>query len=542
MDLQRLVAALNKAPYNYGLTAVGLSSKPPHAVLQLLDAVVWTFSRQFKAPNTGLELVEQTAARICKFLSAVKCPISVTPESLYQGDKEYIFQILEWLFDEQQRQPGLLHKRAFVGFYLSSIDLPSDVAQYLDVQQLYQEVQSYQQLFVDLHRATTANTPTGEDPAALTAKLLQLDGHKQQLQEKLSKIRGKLQNVANLPVLQKVCEGLRVEREEQAALQQQMEQQQAQLAAADEQHAAAQAQLTSLRLTALDGSSDKLLEQVQQEVSRLQSVVADQLPKEKQRQQQRIQAISQALETAASPEVVGPLHQRAQQLQADIQAIMTARAAASANAPAADNSDKLKLQLRQAQQMAAAVARKKEDMIIKLKRLTDTQARLEAADAGRRATPDGTELQASIKAKRPAYMDAKAELAGIESQVLALAHEQDTISMSGASSVVGRGAGGAHAAIKQQKAQLASLIARLRTQRQACQDLEMQQAEQKPQRSLAGSVDTTGRHLQQDLMMMRQQLQDEEARLQQLGESISSVKQKAALVSDPEQLANMKAR
>lgn len=62
--------------------------------------------------------------------------------------------------------------------------------------------------------------------------------------------------------MQKVCEGLRVEREEQAALQQQLEQQQAQLAAADEQHAAAQAQLTSLRLTALDGSSDKLLEQV----------------------------------------------------------------------------------------------------------------------------------------------------------------------------------------------------------------------------------------------------------------------------------------
>lgn len=43
--------------------------------------------------------------------------------------------------------------------------------------------------------------------------------------------------------------------------------------------------------------------QVQQEVSRLQSVVADQLPQEKQRQQQRIQAMSQALGSAASPEV-----------------------------------------------------------------------------------------------------------------------------------------------------------------------------------------------------------------------------------------------
>lgn len=62
--------------------------------------------------------------------------------------------------------------------------------------------------------------------------------------------------------MQKVCEGLRVEGEEQVALQQQLEQQQAQLVAADEQHDAAEAQLTLLRLTALDGSSDKLLEQV----------------------------------------------------------------------------------------------------------------------------------------------------------------------------------------------------------------------------------------------------------------------------------------
>ena len=70
----------------------------------------------------------------------------------------------------------------------------------------------------------------------------------------------------------------------------------------------------------------------------------------------------------------------------------------------------------------------------------------------------------------------------------------------------------------------------------------MERAEQKAQWSSAGNVDPSGLHLQQDLMMMRQQLQDEEAILQQLAQSISSVKQKAALVSDPEQLANMKAR
>ena len=85
---------------------------------------------------------------------------------------------------------------------LAVLQLPSDVAQYQNVQQLYQEVQSYQQHFVELHRATTAATPTGEDPAALKVKLVQLDSQKQQLQDKLLKIRGKVQNVANLPALQ----------------------------------------------------------------------------------------------------------------------------------------------------------------------------------------------------------------------------------------------------------------------------------------------------------------------------------------------------
>lgn len=49
------------------------------------------------------------------------------------------------------------------------------------------------------------------------------------------------------------------------------------------------------------------------------------------------------------------------------------RAAATSRASSGDSNEKLQLQLRQAQQMAAAVARKKDDMLIKLKRLTDKQ-------------------------------------------------------------------------------------------------------------------------------------------------------------------------
>ena len=49
------------------------------------------------------------------------------------------------------------------------------------------------------------------------------------------------------------------------------------------------------------------------------------------------------------------------------------RAAATTRASGGDSNEKLQLQLRQAQQMAAAVARKKDDMLIKLKRLTYKQ-------------------------------------------------------------------------------------------------------------------------------------------------------------------------
>ena len=127
MDLQRVVAALNKAPYNYGLTAVILRSVifgPASLACSLvisLPSDTCTFLQQqaasravaiagrrcmdlqstfqgkhvtdhtacagrttttapyLQAPNTGLELVEQTASRICRFLAAVKYPISLTP-------------------------------------------------------------------------------------------------------------------------------------------------------------------------------------------------------------------------------------------------------------------------------------------------------------------------------------------------------------------------------------------------------------------------------------------------------------------------------
>ena len=128
-ELHHVLDALNALPYNFDLTAVTLrceetwlmltsldakfgcqlhvsnaccSEKPPHALIQLLDTVVSTFSSLHKVEPTacmptyrsgtpchcvpclqaqdgGQELVEQTVARILAFLQAVKYPQLPTP-------------------------------------------------------------------------------------------------------------------------------------------------------------------------------------------------------------------------------------------------------------------------------------------------------------------------------------------------------------------------------------------------------------------------------------------------------------------------------
>lgn len=82
------------------------------------------------------------------------------------------------------------------------LQLPTDVFQNPDVQQLFDEVQAYQQQFVQLHKASTANQAQGEDPASLRARLQQLDNQKQQLKDKVSRARAKVQTVPNLKALQ----------------------------------------------------------------------------------------------------------------------------------------------------------------------------------------------------------------------------------------------------------------------------------------------------------------------------------------------------
>ena len=75
------------------------------------------------------------------------------------------------------------------------------------------------------------------------------------------------------------------------------------------------------------------------------------------------------------------------------------------------------------------------------------------------------------------------------------------------------------------------------------QDLEVQQAEQKAMVSVAaGGTDSRAMQLQQDLIMSRQQLADEQARLAQLQEAGQALQQKMALSKNSTEATTMQAR
>ena len=75
------------------------------------------------------------------------------------------------------------------------------------------------------------------------------------------------------------------------------------------------------------------------------------------------------------------------------------------------------------------------------------------------------------------------------------------------------------------------------------QDLELQQAEQKAKQSgAAGGVDSRALQLQQDLIMTRQQLTEEQAKLMQLQDTSQALQRKAALSKRPSEAASLQAR
>ncbi|KAK9811633.1 hypothetical protein WJX72_007340 [[Myrmecia] bisecta] len=569
-DLHFIATALSAVPFSLQLSAVSLSERSQQEVLQLLSDVAATISPIHKKVDVHHENVEQTLGRLAGFLQAVKFPGLFPIEELLAGDKEALYGMLQWLMEEERQQPCILQKRALVGYYLSNPELPTDMLQYEDVLELRGEIKAYQEEFVALHKQTDANRGARRDAGELKAELLQLEDQKERLAEKVARAKAKIKDVPELATWQDACAALRAQQEEEAALKLQLSQQQQQLEGTEAKLQRALAHLREVRLTAMDGSSAKLLEQMHEEVGQLQLAVQQTLPREKERKAKRLQAIAQVLGQGVNTEEdVQQQQATLRMLQADVQTILDARAASTV----VDAGDKVQLQLRQAQQMANVVAKKRDEALAKLARLQEKQAALQQQHEQNLAAQEGAsqgalspaEWQAKedfIQAKLPQYKGMKAEIGALDAELLQLAQrveelqrqEQEALAdsilqarKSRAGSQEEVAPGGALAdlsnVVKARKAQLAPQIQQLRSMRQTCQDLETQHSQKKH----AYDAATLGRdskvsQVEAELAGIKTELADAEARLKWLGDQAPVLETQAQRISNPSSCQEAKAQ
>lgn len=433
-DIHYIVDKLNSPPFKYDLTLLSFSEKSPQELLQLVSDIFSQITPKHQKVDVTKEHPDQTAERLLFFLKIVKYKPTMDPVAFRQllasGDKEVLYPILKWVVP----QPQQLEKRAFVGYYLSFPDMPEELNFDPEIMDLKEEIKRYHQEFVDVHKNSEQVKNLNRDTATLKSRIKQLEEERQKLEEKVQKAKTQVEKIPDMMQYMDVCKALRKQTDEEVYLSQQLEIQKQQLDKAEVSHSKVASRLRELQASAVEGSSTKLLEALQEDVNNLKFQVNERYPKEMEKRQRRLQATQEALANAVNTEMdLQKLHQQVAQLQSQISDIQERRAQQDKSR----QGEKAYLQLRQAQQMAGMVSRKKEEINAKMERLQEKKVALmaqydklaaaEGAAAGSVSEEEWRQKYESMKNKLPAYKRMKKELGDLEAEVFVLAHTEEIL-------------------------------------------------------------------------------------------------------------------
>jgi len=386
MDLHFIIDKLNAAPFNYDLTLIGLSEKSPTETLQLMSDVFSVISPKHPRSDVSKEQLETVVQRLMEFLRTVKYRPDMDQmqfrQYLAQADSIVVHPVLKWVLS----QTDTLTKRAYVGYYMTPVLMPDELALDQEVADIRGEIEAYQQQFVELHKTRDAQLAMKRDPQMLKHKTAQLEGEKEKLQEKIERVKEKTAGTDNLKALHEACSALRKQQDEEVDLMQKLVLQRQQLFHAEQKYQRNMARLRELRTSAIDGSATGILDQLREEHARMREMITEKLPRDLEKRQKRLTAVTQVLSDGFNTEAdLYHLKQRQSEINSDIAAITDRQQRAEKEA----QGNKAYQQLRSTQQMSNVVAKKKEEYIAKLERLSEKKEALESEYGRRVAHEDG---------------------------------------------------------------------------------------------------------------------------------------------------------
>lgn len=291
-----IVQQLNKEPFNKAYNLITFDALEPLQLLQVLNDVLAIVD-----PKQSIDLREETpdqsAVRIFQLLRVLKYkpPDSINLNQfrvgLVQGEKPIIYPILEYLLP---RVPEL-QKRAYLAKYLLKIEVPADIMQDEEVNNIYMQYEDLMEQFKELHKQSSQLQNSGFNTTEIRKDITNMEDEKEQLIKRIERLRRKVESHPNSQVMMNVAKNLRVERDREKKISQQKQEQMTNIQHLDQRIKRMDNQLRDMRQASVGATPDTMIDRLEEETRANSYIVKEQLPKDVASRRKMIQDLQKVV-------------------------------------------------------------------------------------------------------------------------------------------------------------------------------------------------------------------------------------------------------
>ncbi|PAA94343.1 hypothetical protein BOX15_Mlig015875g1, partial [Macrostomum lignano] len=281
-NLKYIVQELNKEPFNKNLNLITCDSLEPIQLLQILNDVIAEIDERHQMDIRN-ESADQTFARIIDALRIFRFKPPSDPNhfetfklGLVQGNKTTVYPILEWLL---QKRPEL-KKRAYLARFLVKINIPAEIAQDEEVENLYiqyeEHIEEFKQVHKNVEAAKSASLPTGDIKKDIKA----MQDEKEQLVRRVDRTKKRVQSFPNSASMLQLAQRLRLEKEREAKISRQISDQRTVIQSCQSRAQRLNQQVKDMRQAAAGSTADGLIARLEEEKKINRYMVTEKLPAE----------------------------------------------------------------------------------------------------------------------------------------------------------------------------------------------------------------------------------------------------------------------
>jgi len=321
-EIQFIVQKLKQEPFNMRLSLVAFDEKSNFEILELLHDVFKEID-PFRHGSVDFkrESDDDRTERFMRTLEILKFRFPYEDleryrASLRKGERAVVYPILYWALSNFKSHS----KRAYLSRFLLKLDIPQDYLQDEALSVAAQQLSSLQNEFISAHRQVDELRKNQLAPQELRGEITQLEQEKNQLEDKIERMKDKTANEPGFQELLQVTSTLRKEQEEESKLHERKRDQNNALAAAERRYNDMARKLAETRANSNDSvSPEVLLERLEEEVRAQKQQLQTSLPKEHKIKLARLQEIEAILnEPTKTVEDIEDLENSVRQFQRNI--------------------------------------------------------------------------------------------------------------------------------------------------------------------------------------------------------------------------------